>query len=419
MKQFLFLLLLFSAIYSQENSGIQFNGFVEIENKTYPKKKNPTPVDDGRNQVIFLLKSKASPVENIKLFSSVEVRYDEVNPLRNRVYLKEAYIDYERETFDFRIGKQVYAWGKADGINPTNNLNPVDFSDLIDTDDEEIGMVSLRGRYYFGKWTFEGIVMPIFEASIIPANNSRWSIFNLTLPVETQKPANEFKNFQLGGKISSSFAGWDFSGSYYKGFEKFPSGFIKLDANFKPSTLVFKYRELQVVGADFATSFDKLGIRGETGYFIPANFKLKPGEIEVDTKNPQRDGKNYFQYVLGADYNFNDLVGEQDLYILGQWIQEFNVSKGASFKESDLRHLFQRAVMLKADWSFTDYTKFSFQGIYRLKSEDIFTQTMLSSNLADGLNLEVGADLFYGKKGSFFEGFKDNQRAFARLKYSF
>ena len=170
-----------------------------------------------------------------------------------------------------------------------------------------------------------------------------------------------------------------------------------------------EYRSLQVIGGDFAASFDKLGIRGEAGYFITDDFE---GKI-LEVSDP------YLMYVLGLDYNFSNLIAEQDLYILFQWIQTLPLPERDSLSEGDLRYLFKRAVMLKADWSFTDYTKFSFQGIWRLHAEDIFLQPMIFSSLADGLNLEIGADLLYGKAGSFFESFKDNQRVFARLKYSF
>ncbi|MBI3815034.1 MAG: hypothetical protein HY279_11320 [Nitrospinae bacterium] len=395
-----------SAAYAQEGSGVQFNGYVEAENKTYFKEVNPEHVDNGRNQMIFFLKSSAAPNEKVKLFSAIEIRDDEVNHARNRVWLDEAYIDYEGESFDLRIGKQVYGWGKADSINPTNNLNPVDYSDLLDTDEEEIGMTSLRGRYYLGNWTFEGAVIPVFEPSILPNYNSRWNLFPKALsalPVQTREPSKEFQNIQYAGRVSSTFNGLDFSVSYYRGFEKFPSVFVK------SNSVIMEYRSLQVIGGDFAASFDKLGIRGEAGYFITDDFDGKIPEVS----DP------YLMYVLGLDYKFSNLIEEQDLYILCQWIQTLPLPERDSLSESDLRYLFKRAVMLKADWSFTDYTKFSFQGIWRLHAEDIFLQPMLSSNLSDGLNLEVGADLLYGKEGSFFESFKDNQRIFARLKYSF
>lgn len=38
--------------------------------------------------------------------------------------LREAYVSIYPGKFDIRLGKQIIAWGKADGINPTNNITP-------------------------------------------------------------------------------------------------------------------------------------------------------------------------------------------------------------------------------------------------------------------------------------------------------
>ena len=35
--------------------------------------------------------------------------------------------------FEVRAGYQVFSWGTGDLFNPTNNLNPIDFSDLFDS----------------------------------------------------------------------------------------------------------------------------------------------------------------------------------------------------------------------------------------------------------------------------------------------
>ncbi|MEW6606419.1 MAG: DUF1302 family protein [bacterium] len=410
---FLQLFLLYSSLYAQESSGFQFTGFIEVENKIYFKQVNPDYVDNGRNQVMFFLKSRVVPRERTNFLSAIEVRYDEVNPARNHFCLKEAYIYYKMDSFDLRIGKQIYAWGKADSINPTNNLNPIDYSDFLDTDGEEIGVVSIEGKYYLKRWTFEWIIIPTFETNIFPAYNSRWNIFPkllISLPAQVKKPPNKIDNTQFAGRILSSFNGWDFSVSYYKGFDKFPSMFVNLDNNSNPSSVLLEYRKLQVIGGDFATSFDKVGIRGEAGYFITDDFNGRIPEVS----DP------YFLYVLGVDYNFN-LIRNQNLYVLCQWIQNFSLPKqsGSTSLEGDLKRLFQKMVMVKGDWNFTDYTKFSLQEIWRPHENDMFLQTIFSSNLSDGLTFEIGMDLFYGKSGSFFESFNDNQRAFVKLKYSF
>ncbi|RQW02522.1 outer membrane lipoprotein-sorting protein [candidate division KSB1 bacterium] len=42
--------------------------------------------------------------------------------------LREAYVDASRGDFDFRMGHQIIARGRADAFNPTNNITPQDLT---------------------------------------------------------------------------------------------------------------------------------------------------------------------------------------------------------------------------------------------------------------------------------------------------
>ncbi len=63
-----------------------------------------------------------------KLFSEMRFRSGyEYNEQINQFQLREAYADLYLGDFDLRAGQQIIAWGRADGINPTNNLTPQDY----------------------------------------------------------------------------------------------------------------------------------------------------------------------------------------------------------------------------------------------------------------------------------------------------
>lgn len=50
---------------------------------------------------------------------------------------------------DLRIGKQIVVWGRADGINPTDNLTPHDFTVLLPfEDDQRFGTTALKLDLY-------------------------------------------------------------------------------------------------------------------------------------------------------------------------------------------------------------------------------------------------------------------------------
>ena len=64
-----------------------------------------------------------------KVYLSFKGGYDSiVEGSIEAVKLDEAYADFYLRNTDIRIGRQVVSWGTADGINPTNYINPSDLS---------------------------------------------------------------------------------------------------------------------------------------------------------------------------------------------------------------------------------------------------------------------------------------------------
>ena len=54
--------------------------------------------------------------------------------------VREAYLDGRVGALDFRLGKQIIAWGRADRLNPTDNLTPRDARLLAaDIDEDRFG----------------------------------------------------------------------------------------------------------------------------------------------------------------------------------------------------------------------------------------------------------------------------------------
>ena len=66
------------------------------------------------------------------------------------VEANEAYADIRLDRADLRLGIQKIAWGKLDGIPPTDVLNPRDYHDPLvgDFEERKIGIPALLGTYY-------------------------------------------------------------------------------------------------------------------------------------------------------------------------------------------------------------------------------------------------------------------------------
>jgi len=66
------------------------------------------------------------------------------------VEVDESYADLHLHSADVRIGIQKVAWGKLDGVPPTDVVNPRDFHDPLvdDVEERKIGIPALLGTYY-------------------------------------------------------------------------------------------------------------------------------------------------------------------------------------------------------------------------------------------------------------------------------
>lgn len=407
------------------------NGFFEYDNITYFN--NFENKVNGRNQAILQLELSHTVSPTANVFGSVEIRNDQANASRNRVYLDEAYLNLYLGNFDIRLGKQIVAWGRADGFNPTDNLSAWDYSDILDTEDEKIGTISGKVTYYSDNWTVQGVFFPSFNGSILPQENSRWfpelphKLENPFYPfagerfIETgytiqkaEQPGISFKIFQYAFKLSGTYSGWDFSVSWFDGFDDLPYLYstVQIDSSLSNANVTINenYYRRKSIGVDFSTILNDIGLRGEAAYYITSDW---------DGINPTIDNP-YLQYVLGIDYTFDDIINDDDLYVILQWIQEVQIpGNNAVYSITDLNHIFQKTLMAKLDYNFTLFSKIYLQGVYNIDSKDWWFQPGVDWSVMDGVNLLVLFDVLGGKNNTFFGTFADNDRVQFKVKYSF
>jgi hypothetical protein len=428
----IFLLLIVMGYVVAGYSQPRLGGFVEYDNITYFKNIDRSKIN-GRNQAILQLELQHSVNPKANIFGSLEFRNDQADASRDRVYLDEAYLNLYLGSFDVRVGKQIYAWGRADGFNPTDNLTSWDYTDFLDTEDERLGLISARVDYYFGDWTLEGVLAPTFTPSVLPTADSRWfpvmaaEIPNPQFPaigqptlkasyalVPSVLPEKSLKNTQYAMKLSGIYRGWDFSVSWFDGFDDLPALHTKtiVDSAFTSAEIVLqpRYHRRRAIGADAATTVGSIGLRGEAAYYLTEDWNGTDPAID----DP------YLQYALGVDRTFSDLLPDKDLFVLLQWVQEVQIpDRQTVYRITDLNHVFRKSLMGKADLDFGEYTKLTSEGVFNVETEDWWVQLGLDKSIVDGVNLYAFIDLLGGPQDSFFGPFKDNRRAQVRLKYSF
>ena len=434
-----------AAIELTEN--LTLNGYVHYEHFSFIKNTG-SPKIDSRNEVAFHTEWVFYG-DDIKAFVAPEFRFDGSDEDRNDIFLDEAWMDYYSEYVDFRIGKQIISWGRADTIRPTDVWKIKDFTDFFE--EEEEGIVALQARGFVGDFTLTGIWVPYFQPDTLPLTkeNSRFfpSTFFPTLVPNGQAafgltstgpynieyvddnslfPDDGVKSSEFGAKIDYTWEGWDFSLSYGYLHDRIATFF--LGPNFVSETVnpfpggtsnaVFALQEehsrIHMIATDGATTVGQLGIRWEAAYFITSDH---------DGTNPLIDDP-YLQATGGFDYTFTNVIGDQDVMILIQYATDQELPKQGQKNiraGANLRHFFEHATLSVIEWKFSEYFKIQARAFINLRNADHQIEPEVQWSPADGLTLTVTGQIVggIGGKDSFFTAFEDEDRVQARVEYAF
>ena len=310
--------------------------------------------------------------------------------------LQEAYMDYYTDLVDVRFGKQVIAWGKADELNPTDVLNPQNISNFTEQKSvRKVGLLSLKADWKFYDFILESIWKTEYDNMKFPPADSRWGFFSIPgltpqLP-DSVYPENNLENTEWALKLSRTISMFDFSISYFDGWNHAPTP----ELEFNPVTGEMELKSLnfkrtQMIGADFAGSVGSVGIWGEGSFFQTEDVDGTDSSI----KNP------YFQYVIGADYTFG-----YNIKVNMQYFQEVitkidndaeKEAEEAIISKLGLGMPLQQVVSCRIEKKFGegDVHSVGLFSIYDIKNQGILLQPGLTLSLTGALDVEIGMIIF-------------------------
>ncbi len=353
--------------------------------------------------------------------------------------IREAYVQlygFLSKNLDLKIGRQRIAWGTADMVNPTDNLNPYDLEDILDFSRHR-GSDAINIEYYFNSdFSLQGIYIPLFQPANLPAG-----IFANALSPEPQLPPpyslEEFNenismpDFTLGEsstyglKFKGFVSGIDFSVSYVWGRDGFPMpelttitagqnpGGLNVDVN---STF---FRQ-SIFGADMATSIGGVGFRAEVAAFLPREEVVMTTDLTAIIPGLKMDStmlkkEAFVKFVVGGDYNFAN-----GMYLNFQYLHGFVGERGREnlydyfFTQYSMKFFDDRlelsplsGAFIVSDWS-------DIPNNYAV----IFAPGF-SFMATDNLKIELSTPLFFGKGDSMFAGLTDYNMFMFKLKYNF
>lgn len=335
---------------------------------------------------------------------------DNREPVQGR--LLEGYVNLYLGAVDIRLGKQIIAWGRADALNPTDNLTPRDFTVLSarDEEDRRTGTIGVRANYYAGPYTITFIWLPIFNPSVVPIGSPEG------ISVEEQKRNSGTASDQsFAIKLDRTGGVVDWSLSYYYGLDLMP---VAMPVS--PQRVNLLHNRLNVFGADFASTIGRYGVRGEIAYTHTQNYSGHDPII----KSP------YAYAVLGVDTDItDDLNINLQFYerLIINWHDRSQISDpllrsiatlNAIVNQQQDRYQSGLTSRLKATW-LNKTLEGEILVAWNANRGDLFVRPSMNYAITDRLRAYAGWDIFTGSRDSFFGRLESMTSFFVELRLSF
>lgn len=350
--------------------------------------------------------------------------------------LREAYVDAFVGPVDLRLGHQIIAWGRADGLNPTNNLTPRDMRLRSPVeDDQRLANLALRAHLNVEPLRLELVWVPFFKPSHLPVFGADGELpitppggLKVTL-ADPYYPDANIKNGTVATRVHLLLSAVELSVSYLIGTATFP-GIKLLHAPPDLTVALASYRH-QVVGADFATTVGSFGLRGEVAYQHPFDHAA----LE-QAPNPN------LQVVLGLDREFFgqlSLIAQYSGKLVLDWQADPTELYKAVAPKDPLRFValtmleprnrmiagqleqVQHSATLRAQLALLQETlKLELLGIVNVTTEEVMLRPKVSYDLTDALSVTAGAELYFGPDETLYGTIQTIYSAgYAELRASF
>ena len=254
-------------------------GFVAGRGYLFPQ----TTQNDDRHLVgDFMAREEvfAKPIAWIQFAAGLDARantHDQVDgtwrldvrdrsPLRPALSLRRLSATLTRGAFTIDLGKQFIRWGKTDIVTPTDHFAPRDFLSIVDN--EFLAVTGVRTVAQWGQYTLDAVWVPFFTPSRTPILDQRWTAVPPTpLPLTfADVSGGPPKGSQSGLRWGRTGTGYEYSLSYYNGFNHLPN--IDVQQGLTPFRVDVRrqYPNLHSYGLDLAVPTPWFTLKGEAAY---------------------------------------------------------------------------------------------------------------------------------------------------------
>jgi hypothetical protein len=335
--------------------------------------------------------------------------------------MRELYLDMYFKSFDLRIGKQQVVWGKADGVFITDIVSPLNLTEFLLPDFDEIrrGVYATKLDYYLGNSTFEVIWIPVLTPTVLPQQGSIWHVqpdfpAPPTFDYSKMNVKASLDNSEIFGKYSlmSSIIDIDLMGAYT--WDATPTMHVQKQIEMDSTThkpvlkgllITPQHHRLTVAGGSFSSTIKGFVLRGEAAYYWGKYFQTAdPAAVDAIVQ------KDYLNYVVGLDY----IKG--DWKFSTQFIQKRIFDYQEAIQEDEVQNMM--TVLIHGDIlrQTLHLELFSYIG---LDNFNALIRPKITYDFSDAFSVLLGSNIFTGDEDGMFGKYGDNSMIYTKIKYNF
>jgi hypothetical protein len=333
----------------------------------------------------------------------IQSRPDPGNERKGR--LQELYWLQRLGEWDLRIGRQQIIWGRADAINPTDNLSPRDFILKTPEDsDQRFGNVAVNTVYHRGRLALQTVWMPESQSDVVPLP---------PLPnVAIRRPhATRKDSFAL--KLDESGEHVDWSISYLDGYDLVPDLAVATVTRDEVLLQLTNHR-LRVLGADGAATVGPYALRAEAAWMESAgqwpSYKRSRAWMVLGGDRSFGDTLNLnLQYFIQRVVGFRspDEIADPIARELA-WLQ-------LSLANQDVREMRGVTLRVATSWA-KDTWKAEASSIHIWQNSSSILRGRLQYAPGDRWRFYFGTDWYRGGRHSLFGLLEDNSTTYLEAR---
>lgn len=309
-------------------------------------------------------------------------------------------IDVRQALLSARIGKvrleagrDVYAWGRTDRINPTDVVSPRDLRRLVDDEnDNRRGLTAIRANMDMAGGELSLHWLPEFRPSKLP--------IAATPGVEDADPDNPGRQFAVRYERFGTALDW--SVSYAQVADRNPWGGVDIQAG-RPITSL-RHPRMRMLGGDLATTVGPYGLRAEAAFY----------DYDDDDLTGLASRRPAFAMVIGADRDFPGQlnVNLQAIVRMSKALTDVAPSRAPiALRNGNVQIAWRDTVAggtIRVRKAFASDRGGIEGSVAAYDGGGRFGQVRASYAIRDGVRLTAMAEHFEGNAATLFGGLKNN-----------